>query len=113
MRCASLDRLPLAGALPDMAAIEARLGRPPFHRRKPRLDELPRLPGLFTLSALGSRGLTLASWCGERLVRQALDASPDPDQHMPLWATLDPARAYPARHGAILLAWRAALEALP
>ena len=35
---------------------------------------------------------------------------------MPDWpdiAALDAARAYPARHGAILLAWRAALAALP
>ena len=34
----------------------------------------------------------------------------------PGWPGLDAlaaARAYPARHGAILLAWRAALEALP
>ena len=92
VRCASLDRLPLAGTLPDVAAIEALLGRPPFHRRKPRLDELPRVAGLFTLSALGSRGLTLASLCAEVLVAQALDQPPDwePD----LWATLDPARFY-------------------
>jgi len=92
VRCASLDRLPLAGTLPDVAAIEALLGRPPFHRRKPRLDELPRVAGLFTLSALGSRGLTLASLCAEVLVAQALDQPADwePD----LWATLDPARFY-------------------
>ena len=79
-------------ALPDVAAIEALLGRPPFHRRKPRLDELPRVAGLFTLSALGSRGLTLASLCAEVLVAQALDQPADwePD----LWATLDPARFY-------------------
>jgi NifU-like protein involved in Fe-S cluster formation len=35
---------------------------------------------------------------------------------VPLWpglAVLEPARAYPARHGAILLAWNAALAALP
>lgn len=35
---------------------------------------------------------------------------------MPLWpglAVLAPAREYPARHGAILLPWRAALDALP
>lgn len=92
VRCASLDRLPLAGTLPDVAAIEALLGRPPFHRRKPRLDELPRVAGLFTLSALGSRGLTLASLCAEVLVAQALHqpAHWEPD----LWATLDPARFY-------------------
>ena len=35
---------------------------------------------------------------------------------MPDWPGIDalaPARAYPARHGAILLAWRAVLDALP
>lgn len=90
VRCASLDRLPLAGTLPDVAAIEALLGRPPFHRRKPRLDELPRVAGLFTLSALGSRGLTLASLCAARLVEQALGHPGDLD--VDLWATLDPAR---------------------
>ena len=31
----------------------------------------------------------------------------------PGFAVLDPARAFPARHGAILLAWNAALAALP
>jgi NifU-like protein involved in Fe-S cluster formation len=31
----------------------------------------------------------------------------------PGFAALEPARAYPARHGAILLAWNAALAALP
>ncbi|MBW8785888.1 MAG: iron-sulfur cluster assembly scaffold protein [Novosphingobium sp.] len=37
------------------------------------------------------------------------------DEPLPDWpgfAALEPARAYPARHGAILLAWRAALSAL-
>lgn len=104
VRCASLDRLPLSGALPDAAAVAALLGQPPFHRRKPRLNELPRLPGLFTLSALGSRGLTLASLCAERLVRQALaraaltaaeaEAGAEPEPEPELWATLDPARFF-------------------
>jgi len=47
--------------------------------------------------------------------RQALatwltDDGPQPD--WPGIALLEPARAYPARHGAILLAWDAALDAL-
>lgn len=92
VRCASLDRLPLAGTLPDVGATEAMLGRPPFHRRKPRLDEVPRVTGLFTLSALGSRGLTLASLCAERLVAQALEHPSDLEAD--LWATLDPARFF-------------------
>jgi tRNA 5-methylaminomethyl-2-thiouridine biosynthesis bifunctional protein len=92
VRCASLDRLPLAGTLPDMIATEVLLGQPPFHRRKPRLDELLRVGGLFTLSALGSRGLTLASLCAERLVAQALGRPNDLEAD--LWATLDPARFF-------------------
>lgn len=92
VRCASLDRLPLAGSLPDIAAILALLGQPPFHRRKPRLDELSRVPGLFTLCALGSRGLTLASLCAERVVQQALGHAEPPGPDAALWATLDPAR---------------------
>jgi NifU-like protein involved in Fe-S cluster formation len=38
------------------------------------------------------------------------------DGEVPAWPgfpALEPARAYPARHGAILLAWNAALAALP
>ena len=38
------------------------------------------------------------------------------DADLPDWpgfTVLEPARAYPARHGAILLAWNAALAALP
>lgn len=90
VRCASLDRLPLAGSLPDVAATAALLGQPPYHRRKPRLDELPRLPQLFTLCALGSRGLTLASLCADMVVQQAL-GRPVPLEPE-LLATLDPAR---------------------
>jgi tRNA 5-methylaminomethyl-2-thiouridine biosynthesis bifunctional protein len=90
VRCASLDRLPLAGRLPDAVATGALLGQPPFHRRKPRLDELPRLPGLFTLCALGSRGLTLASLCADALVAEATGQATAIEAE--LWSTLDPAR---------------------
>ena len=92
VRCASLDRLPLAGALPDATATAALLGQPPFHRRKPQLAEMPRLPGLFTLCALGSRGLTLASLCAERLVQEAVSGPDEGEIDAHLWATLDPAR---------------------
>ena len=60
VRCASLDRLPLAGALPNAAALQNAMEAPGFHRSRPTLSDVPRWPGLFTLSALGSRGLTLA-----------------------------------------------------
>lgn len=57
-RCATADRLPLIGALPDPAAA-AGMPRPVRHR--------PRIPGLYTLGALGSRGITLSTLCGEIL----------------------------------------------
>lgn len=50
-----------------------------------------------------------------RDARQALAAWLTNDGAMPDWpgiALLEPARGYPARHGAILLAWDAALDAL-
>ena len=60
-RCSAVDRLPVIGAVPDPDARGARLDQPRF---------VPRLPGLYVFSALGSRGITwsalgaqvLASW---------------------------------------------------
>ena len=60
-RCSAADRLPVIGAVPDPAAHGARLEQPRF---------VPRLPGLYVFTALGSRGITwsalgaqvLASW---------------------------------------------------
>ena len=60
VRCASLDRLPLAGAVPDVAALHSLMDGAGAKRGRLPLGDVPRLPGLFTLSALGSRGLTLA-----------------------------------------------------
>ncbi len=51
---------------------------------------------------LGAR-VAIAAWLAE--------AGPLPD--WPGFAALEPARAYPGRHGAIPLAWDAALAALP
>ena len=52
-RCIAIDRLPLLGALPDAAAIAraSRLDQPRF---------VPRLRGLYTVNALGSRGIAWA-----------------------------------------------------
>lgn len=60
VRCASLDRLPLAGAVPDVAALQSLVAGHGARRGRLVLGDVPRLPGMFTLSALGSRGLTLA-----------------------------------------------------
>jgi tRNA 5-methylaminomethyl-2-thiouridine biosynthesis bifunctional protein len=70
-RLHSSDRLPIAGALPW-----------PVDRMAPgqRLDQarlLPREPGLFVLTALGARGLTLAPLLG-RLVAAMATATPWP-----------------------------------
>lgn len=90
VRCASLDRLPLCGPLPDTLALQAEQQRPDRRRWRPAAADTPRLPGLFTLTALGSRGLTLAAWCAARLAEcmdgASVQAEPD------LWSAIDPAR---------------------
>jgi tRNA 5-methylaminomethyl-2-thiouridine biosynthesis bifunctional protein len=63
-RLHSADKLPLAGALPTASA-----GR--FTPLGPQLRQWPREPGLFVLTALGSRGLTLAPLLGELIAAQA------------------------------------------
>jgi tRNA 5-methylaminomethyl-2-thiouridine biosynthesis bifunctional protein len=97
VRCASLDRLPLVGAWVDEAALQQALQAQ--RRGKLPLSEVPRQPGLFVLTALGSRGLTLSSLCADAVARN-MDCEPAelaPD----LQAALDPAR----------FAWRAAYKA--
>lgn len=90
VRCASLDRLPMAGAVPDVAALQAQVNQLGAQRTRLRLSQVPRLPGVFALTALGSRGLTLAHWCAQQLAlqmdNQANHAPPD------LWRCVDPAR---------------------
>ena len=85
VRCASLDRLPLVGAAPASAAGDPRAP----------LDAWPRAQGLYLLTALGSRGLSLAAWCSQRLA-EAIDGAPV-QTPQDLWRALDPAR----------FAWRA------
>jgi NifU-like protein involved in Fe-S cluster formation len=65
---------------------------------------------IFTAAAPGRTRDDLISALAE------LEAWLDGNAIVPAWPGLDAiaaARAYPARHGAILLAWRAALGALP
>jgi tRNA 5-methylaminomethyl-2-thiouridine biosynthesis bifunctional protein len=90
VRCASLDRLPMAGSVPDVAALQAHMNSPGAHRTRLNLSQVPRLPGVFTLTALGSRGLTLAHWCATQ-VAQAMDQDTVTAPEA-LWKTLDPAR---------------------
>ncbi|HEY8102131.1 MAG TPA: FAD-dependent 5-carboxymethylaminomethyl-2-thiouridine(34) oxidoreductase MnmC [Burkholderiaceae bacterium] len=79
-RCVSTDRLPLVGALPDMAAAF----------RGDRLRDVPRLPGLYGLLGYASRGLIWSSFAAELLAAQ-LEGEPLPLES-DLADALDPAR---------------------
>jgi len=90
VRCASLDRLPMVGAVPDANALRLRMVQAGSRRGRATLEETPRLPGLYLLSALGSRGITLAhlcaGWLASQIEGEAVLAERD------LLAALDPAR---------------------
>lgn len=90
VRCASQDRLPLVGAVPDVPALRALMAQAGVRRGRLPLVDTPRWPGLYMLGALGSRGLTLSHWCAELLSTQ-IQGEPlsfEPD----LLRALDPAR---------------------
>lgn len=80
-RVTSRDRLPVVGAVPDTAARSSRLDQPRF---------VPRIPGLFVFTALGSRGIATAALAGRTLASWITGAA------SPLEASLldaiDPAR---------------------
>lgn len=80
-RAATPDRLPLVGALPD---TEVSLPR------DIRLGDMPRLPGLYGLLGLGSRGLVWATLAAEALASQ-LHGDPLPLEG-DLMDAVDPAR---------------------
>ena len=83
-RLAADDRLPLVGPVPADAAQRAGA------RRQEQPRQVPRTEGLYLLTALGSRGLTLAPLLGEVLAAWITGAP------LPLAASLmdaiDPAR---------------------
>jgi tRNA 5-methylaminomethyl-2-thiouridine biosynthesis bifunctional protein len=76
------DRLPIAGAMP--------LRDLPPGQRRDQARLLPRTPGLFVLTALGARGLTLAPLLG-RLVAAQATGTPWPLEQ-DLADAVDPAR---------------------
>lgn len=93
VRCASLDRLPLMGALPRMDALEALAMEERPRRSRLPLAAVPRWPGLYALTALGSRGLTLSHWCAHQLACQIDGEGPDVQtRDLDLISALDPAR---------------------
>lgn len=93
VRCASLDRLPLVGAVPDLKALQRWMDAAGSRRSKLSLANAPRHPGLYVLTALGSRGLSLAHWCAKLLAQQIdLPTPPETSTEPDLIRALDPAR---------------------
>jgi len=96
-RCVAVDRLPLIGALPDLSA--ARAQAPALTGAQPA--DLPRLPGLYSAIAYGSRGLV---WCAlaAELIASLIEGEPLPLE-ADLINAIDPARFVLklARHGAL------------
>ena len=64
-RLVAADKLPLVGPLPAAPASRAAAGGRPLRLEQPR--QVPRVAGLYALTALGSRGLTQALLAGELL----------------------------------------------
>jgi tRNA 5-methylaminomethyl-2-thiouridine biosynthesis bifunctional protein len=82
-RVLAADRLPLVGAVPDLDAA----------RTAKRLDQarfVPRRPGLFVFSALGSRGIAWSA-LGGRLLASLISGAPCPLESS-LIDAVDPAR---------------------
>ncbi|HEY4071545.1 MAG TPA: FAD-dependent 5-carboxymethylaminomethyl-2-thiouridine(34) oxidoreductase MnmC [Herbaspirillum sp.] len=96
-RCVAADRLPLVGGLPDLERFQAN------GNGDMRLQDMPRLPGLYGLLAYGSRGLIWSPLAAELLAAQ-LNGEPLPLPRN-LTALLDPARfaLKQRRHGACAL----------
>lgn len=80
-RCSAADRLPVIGAVPDPAAQGERLEQPRF---------VPRLPGLYVFTALGSRGITWSA-LGAKVLASSVTGAPAPIGASLLDA-IDPAR---------------------
>jgi tRNA 5-methylaminomethyl-2-thiouridine biosynthesis bifunctional protein len=81
-RCVAVDRLPVIGAVPSLHDPDA--GR----LDQPRL--VPREPGLFVFTALGSRGIA-TSVLGARMLAAAITGAPSPVE-TDLLDAVDPAR---------------------
>ena len=79
-RCATTDRLPLIGAVPDETAAAG----------GERLDTLPRRHGLYLFSALGSRGIAWSE-LGAQGLAATITGAPMPLEAA-LVEALDPGR---------------------
>ena len=90
-RWTSRDRLPVIGAVPALPCFD--FPRAPDSRPARRADQtrfVPRVPGLFVFTALGSRGITWSA-LGGRVVAAAISGAPAPLEASLLDA-IDPAR---------------------
>ena len=79
------DRLPIIGAVPDLAVSA--------HTSEMRLDHawrVPRLPGLFVFAGLGSRGITWSA-LGAQILASSITGAPQPVEAS-LRDAVDPAR---------------------
>jgi tRNA 5-methylaminomethyl-2-thiouridine biosynthesis bifunctional protein len=84
-RWSAVDRLPVIGAVPD-AALDAR--SPAQRLDQPRF--VPRLPGLFVFTALGSRGIAWSA-LGAQVLASLISGAPAPLEAS-LIDAIDPAR---------------------
>jgi len=80
-RWSALDRLPVIGAVPGPTTPGQRLDQPRF---------VPREPGLFVFTALGSRGITWSA-LGARVLAASITGAPAP-MEASLIDAVDPAR---------------------
>ncbi len=79
----SPDRLPIVGALPDLAALAS-------SRSQPRLAALPRWPGLWCMQGFGARGIVWSALMAELLVSR-MEGAPLPIEN-DLADAVDPGR---------------------
>jgi len=96
-RSVTADRLPVIGAVADGSAFTSNATNATNATTTP-LAAVPRLPGLFTFHALGSRGITWAA-LGGQVLAAAVSGAPQP-LLAPLLAALDPARFIRRQRGA-------------
>jgi tRNA 5-methylaminomethyl-2-thiouridine biosynthesis bifunctional protein len=85
-RCIAPDRLPMVGAVSDVAAAKAQSAM----LAGAHLPDLPRLPGLYAACAYASRGLIWATIAGE-LIADLVEGTP-PVLEKSLADAVDPAR---------------------
>jgi len=97
VRCVARDRMPMVGAMVDVASARERA----VMLKGARLSDLPRLPGLYGAFAFASRGATWALLAAELLASQ-IDGEPLPVESA-LADAVDPGRFVigQLRHGTL------------